>query len=251
MRSLFLVLTLLLLALPASAGEYGNGSGVVDSSGGGVTEANMDTLIGASGTDAGVVTRASDGSYFLTTITDLDALPAASAFATNTKFLCRENGESVDNACTGAQIRAGLITTANQLTVNAAGTVYSLTATSAAVDFGTTDPALTLTAAGTYLLVTDCVLRLNGATFAADRTVTMKLRRTNNTAADVTGGSRSYDTGTTTTITASLVHFNASAIYTTANADDSVTIFGDVSVVPTVGSLDVASCALRAVRLQQ
>lgn len=178
-------------------------------------------------------------------------LTAASTVDANTLFPCRENGETTDNKCTGTQVKAYTTTTANQLTTDAAGTVYSLTATPAAVDFGTTDPVITVSAAGTYLVVADCVLRLNGATFAADRTVTMKLRRTNNTAADLTGATRAYDTGAVSGLTATLAHFNVSAIYTTANANDSVTIFGDVSVVPTVGSLDVNSCSIRATRLQQ
>lgn len=179
-------------------------------------------------------------------------LPAASTVDANTLFPCRENGETTDNKCTGTQIKAYAgATTANQQTIDAVGTVYSLTATPAAVDFGTTDPVITVSAAGTYLIVADCVLRLNGATFAADRTVTMKLRRTNNTAADLTGATRAYDTGAVSGLTATLAHFNVSAIYTTANVNDSVTIFGDVSVVATVGSLDVNSCSIRAIRLQQ
>ena len=36
--------------------------------------------------------------------------------------------------------------------VYASGTAYSVTNSSAAVDFGTTDPSLTLTLPGTYLL---------------------------------------------------------------------------------------------------
>jgi hypothetical protein len=83
---------------------------------------------------------------------------------------------------------------ANPLSVYAAGTAYQLTASDAALDFGTTDPSLTLTKAGTYLLTARVRLDYNGATFSAVRTATLKLRRTNNTAADLSNGSAAAKT---------------------------------------------------------
>ncbi len=141
--------------------------------------------------------------------------------------------------------------TSNNLSVYAAGTAYSLTATPAALDFGTTDPTITLTQPGTYLILANCLLKYNGATFAASRTITLKLRRTNNTAADVTNGSAVIDTGVVTTLTSDLQYPAWWAIYTTPNANDIVTIFGDVSVVPTAGSLDTVAASIVAFRLQQ
>lgn len=44
-------------------------------------------------------------------------LTAASAFATNTVFPCRENGETQDNACTGAQV-VSLLSAATQTLTN-------------------------------------------------------------------------------------------------------------------------------------
>ncbi len=134
--------------------------------------------------------------------------------------------------------------------VYAAGTAYSLTNTAAALDFGTTDPSIVLNKAGTYLLFGRVNLKYNGATFAASRTVTLKLRRTNNTPADLTNGSMTALTDIVTTKTFSFGVFNLPPIlYTTAVLTDAITLFGDVSVVPTAGSLDAVEASIVAVRL--
>lgn len=134
--------------------------------------------------------------------------------------------------------------------VTAAGTAYVLTNTAAALDFGTTDPSLVINKAGTYLLLARFNLKYNGATFAAARTVTMKLRRTNNTPADLTGGTTVLTTDIITTKTFTFVAGGLPAvIYTTTNVDDAITIFGDVNTVPTAGSLDAVEANIVAVRL--
>lgn len=136
------------------------------------------------------------------------------------------------------------------LTVYAAGTAYALTNTAAALDFGTTDPSKVINKAGTYLLFPRVNLKYNAATFAASRTVTLKLRRTNNTAADLSNGSMTALTDIITTKTYTFGAFNLPpVIYTTTNLDDAITIFGDVSVVPTAGSLDAVEASIVAVRL--
>lgn len=138
----------------------------------------------------------------------------------------------------------------HDVTTFASGTAYSLTNTSAALTFGTSSPTLVLDKAGTYLLLGRVNLKYNGATFAATRAVTLKFRRTNNTPADLTGGSTTLATDIVTTKT-----FTFSAgmlppiVVTTANTNDIITIFGDVAVVPTAGSLDATEANIIAVRL--
>lgn len=134
--------------------------------------------------------------------------------------------------------------------VYASGTAYTLTNTSTALDFGTTDPSVTLTQPGTYLIFSRANLKYTGATFAASRTVTLKLSRTNNTAADVTNATATFltDIITTLTYTAGIVQLPP-VLYTTSNDSDVITIKGDVSVVPTAGSLDVTAAEIIAVRL--
>lgn len=131
-----------------------------------------------------------------------------------------------------------------------AGTVYSLTATSAALDFGTTDPAIVLNKAGTYMIQGRVNLQYTGATFAASRTVTLKLRRTNNTPADLTNGTSTLATAIVTTVTATFMIVQLPpVIYTTTVLTDAITIFGDVSVVPSAGNLQAMAASVIATRL--
>lgn len=140
--------------------------------------------------------------------------------------------------------------TFTKFTVYAAGTAYALTATPTALDFGTTDPATIITTAGTYLIFARVNLQLAGATFAASRTVTLKLRRTNNTAADLTNGSTALATGVTSTVTGTLAVVPlAPIVYTTTNTDDAITIFGDVSVIPTAGALNATEANIVMIRI--
>ena len=125
-----------------------------------------------------------------------------------------------------------------------------MTTTPALLDFGTTDPSLTITQPGTYLLLSRAELDYNGATFAASRTVTLKLRRTNNTAADVANSSLAAKTEITTTVTATFGDFVLPpVIYTTTNNNDIIQIFGSVDTGPSAGSLDASSADIVAIRL--
>lgn len=136
------------------------------------------------------------------------------------------------------------------LSAYSSGTVYALTATAALLNFGTTDPSITINVAGTYKISGTVVLNYNGATFAANRTVTLKLRRTNNTPADLTNGTTVVTTGIVTTTTETFVVVELpNIIYTTALTTDIIQIFGDVSVVPSAGSLDAVQANIMAVRL--
>lgn len=132
----------------------------------------------------------------------------------------------------------------------AAGTAYALTATPAALDFGTTDPAIVVGQAGTYLLRGRVLLRYNAATFAANRTVTLKFRRTNNTAADLTNGSTTLTTEIVTTFTSTWVECQLpELVYVTTNTDDALTIFADVNTIPTAGSLEATEAHIIAHRI--
>lgn len=136
------------------------------------------------------------------------------------------------------------------LAVYAAGTAYAMTASDAAVDFGTTDPALVLDSAGTYLIFGRANLKYNAATYAGSQTATIKLRRTNNTAADLANSSTVASLRIITAITDTVgVMPLAPVLYTTANADDSITLFGQLSAAPSAGSVDVTEASVVAIRL--
>lgn len=121
-----------------------------------------------------------------------------------------------------------------------AGTAYTFTATPTVIGLGTTNPAITLDKAGRWLLEAQVNLQENGATFASSRTVTCKLRRTNNTAGDITNGSIQLVTGVTSALTSQLGTAWLKCEYV-ASAGDAITIFGDVSVVPTAGNLQAVA----------
>lgn len=153
------------------------------------------------------------------------------------------------NVTTGQFLSAGARLGYN-LSAIAAGTAYSLTATTAAVDFGTTDPSITIDWAGTYLILANIHLKYNAATFGANQTVAIRLRRTNNTAAYLGSADNLATTAVITTITDTMGVFPVNPlIYTTTNTNDAVTIFSRVNATPSVGSLDVVEATIIAVRL--
>lgn len=134
--------------------------------------------------------------------------------------------------------------------VYSAGTAYTLTATPALLDFGTTDPSITLPTPGTWLIYGRAKIDYTGATFAAVRTVPIKLRRINNTAADLTNGSVTQSTNIVTTLTCTMGEFVIPPIiYITTNSDDNIQLFGSVSVLPTAGTIDVNEASIVAIRI--
>ena len=136
------------------------------------------------------------------------------------------------------------------VTAYAAGTVYTLTATSALIDFATTDPSVILDQAGTYLIISGANSKLNAATFAATQTATCKLRRTNNTAADITSATETVTLPIVTTTTSHAGTFNMPAIiYTTTNTDDIIQMWGIVSVLPSAGSISIQYAYVVAIKL--
>lgn len=136
------------------------------------------------------------------------------------------------------------------LSVYASGTAYQLTNTPALLDFGTTDPSLTITSPGTWLIFGRVRYDYTGATFAAVRTVTTKLRRTNNSATDLSNSSAGWATEIITTLTYTAMILDLQPIvYTTVNSDDILQLWGDVNIVPSAGSLDAVEASIIAIKL--
>ncbi len=136
------------------------------------------------------------------------------------------------------------------LTVYASGTVASLTSSDALVDFGTTDPTLVLDKPGTYMLMGRAMLKYNGATYAGSQTATVHLRRTNNTAADVSNATTTAQLRIITTVTDTVgVMPFPPVIYTTTNSNDSISIYGALSATPAAGSVDCTEASIVAIKL--
>jgi hypothetical protein len=153
------------------------------------------------------------------------------------------------NLASGTAYQLAGVALFNPRSVYAAGTVYTLTNVSAAVDFGTTDPIITVNAVGTYAIRAKVKVALNGATFAANQTLTVKLRRTNNTAADVANSSTTWVVPIVTTITNTLAVIELpEVLYTTALTTDTLQIFADISVVPSAGTISIDEASIVAIR---
>lgn len=133
-------------------------------------------------------------------------------------------------------------------TTYASGTAYTLTGSSAALDFGTTDPVLTINQTGTYLIMANVGLKYTAATYAGAQTVSLKLRRTNNTAADLSNGARTVELPVLTAFTGGDVMQLPGVVYT-ATSGDIITIFGILSATPSAGSITTDSAEVIAIRL--
>lgn len=121
-----------------------------------------------------------------------------------------------------------------------AGTAYSFTDTAAAVAFGTTSPAIVIPAAGTYRISGQLLIAYTGATVVAE-TATIKIRRTNNTAADLSAVVV-LDLPVATTLTNTYGIFAIPPFtYTTSATDDAVTIFANVSAALGAGTIDATA----------
>jgi hypothetical protein len=134
--------------------------------------------------------------------------------------------------------------------VYADGTAYTLTATPAKIDFGTTDPSITLTEAGTYLIYSRARIDYSAATLLGTQTVTTKLRRTNNTAADLTNSPAGFKTAIVTLFTGTAGILTGPMItYTTSNTNDVIELWGSISSTPTVGNITVPEADIMVVKL--
>lgn len=182
---------------------------------------------------------------------EVTAVPTATSVTV--KFLGYPgDGNPGDTVSSGSKVSpAGILSALTApLSVYASGTAYQLTATPALLALGTTIPSLTLTEAGTYLLLGRVRYDYNGATFAAVRTATTKLRRTNNTAADLPNTSTAFKTQIITTLTFTAGIFDVQpTVYATTNTDDVIQLWGSLDVVPSAGSMDCDEASIVAVKL--
>lgn len=169
----------------------------------------------------------------------LSALTATPSVAAGDLFYTVDVSDMTDDSsgssrkATAAQLQAYLQPSTKS--AYAAGTVYTLTATSALLDFGTTDPSITLDVDGRWLIEARANIQNNAATFAASRTVTVKVRDTTNSA-DVTNATDNFQTGTVTAVTGQAGNPQIAAELLVSGST-AVQLWGAVSVVPTAGSI--------------
>jgi hypothetical protein len=126
----------------------------------------------------------------------------------------------------------------------ATGTVYNLTNSYAAITFGTTSPTATLPSTGKWMVFANIQTAYAGATFAGLQNESFKIRRTNNTAADLTDSIRSQDLAVVTTLTEAGPSVMIGPIYYNGTSGDVLSVFGTVSAAPSVGNMTVTDCSI-------
>jgi hypothetical protein len=126
---------------------------------------------------------------------------------------------------------------------------YNLTTTPALIAPGSGTPSVTLATAGTYRMSARCVLSYAGATLVAGRVVTVKMRKTSGTPADLANGAADVSTGTVTLLTGPLAVVVTPDVRYTAAAGDVVSVFGSVSGGLSAGNLAVTAASLHAQRV--
>jgi len=132
------------------------------------------------------------------------------------------------------------------------GTGYDLTTTSAKIDFtgtGSTDPSITLTSPGTYLILSNVSVDYVALTTLAVTTCNFKVRRTNNTAADLTNAFANFKVPVITLLTQTAGDADIqAAIYTTTNSNDVLELWANRGAV-SVGSIRINQAWIAAIRI--
>jgi hypothetical protein len=131
------------------------------------------------------------------------------------------------------------------------GSGYNLTATYAKIDFGTTDPSFVITRPGTYLILVRGTCESNFI-LSTGGYIHFKVRRTNNGAADISPqeGLYYYDDATYAEFEGPHGLLVPPTIYTTANTDDNIEVWGKTDNLPSSGNISVAQMVITAVRLR-
>lgn len=209
------------------------------SSGGSVTvpQADWDSILHKPTINSGTVTSV--------------GLSMPSAFSVSNSPITTSGTLTVTGAGTNSQVidGTGALKTINTFTAYSSGTAYTLTTSSSKVDFGTNDPTITITSPGTYLITTNVRLEYSGLTTALNA-CTLKLRRTNNTASDLSNASTVFNVPTVTLLTGTGGDCDIPAIiYTTSNSNDVIEMWGNRSGGLTVGSILVGEASITAIKL--
>jgi hypothetical protein len=132
-----------------------------------------------------------------------------------------------------------------------AGTAYPFTNSNAQVAFGTTNVTLTLTKAGTYLLVARIHVVMASATYSTSQNFNVHVERTNNTPSSLTQPAITFTMPIMSTTTSQSVFFGYLGLgtYTTANTNDILDLFASVTGLPNTGALNLASAQLMALQI--
>lgn len=131
-----------------------------------------------------------------------------------------------------------------------AGTVFQFSGTSyGLLDFGTTDPAITIQNTGNYLITGKANFVARGATYGATNTYSIKLRRTSGTPADLTGSEAVNTIPIITTISEDLGIIDTRPVIYSATAGDVIQLWGILSATPSAGNVICDRADIVAIRI--
>lgn len=127
------------------------------------------------------------------------------------------------------------------------GVAFSLTTISQLLNIGTAPPSITLPNTLRYAIFGRVRLDWVGATIAVGKIVTVKLRRINNTAADL-GLTLGFTLPAATGLSTTAVVMNLPPwIYTPAQAGDNIELWGAIDTTPSPGDIKAVDTALVAI----
>lgn len=116
----------------------------------------------------------------------------------------------------------------------------------------TTSPAqilsstVTLPSTQSYILFATARFGYVGATYAGNQTLTVKIRRTNNSATDISNAVSTQVMAIVTTITYGLGQIEIPVVSYSGTAGDILQIFATVSATPSAGNVQAVECSLVA-----
>lgn len=133
------------------------------------------------------------------------------------------------------------------------GTPYNITTTPAKVDFtgaSSVDPSVVIPAPGTYVIMSNVRIDYAGLTNVAANTVSVKLRRTNNTATDIANATGDFTVPPVTLLTSTGGDCDISTVfYTTTNSNDIIEIWASRSASISVGNIVAGNAWIVAYRI--
>jgi hypothetical protein len=130
----------------------------------------------------------------------------------------------------------------------ATGTPYVLTNTPAQVQFGTTSPIITfIRANGKLIVLARAVVNFVNAVMSTERNITLKLRRTNHTAADIPNSSTVIKVGVSTSgqsMTGAVVELPPVEVTLSGTSGDVVELWASIDSLPDSGDIVIKEASI-------
>jgi hypothetical protein len=181
-----------------------------------------------------------------------NTLNHATVIGFHTNVLTVQSNGTVSTTGTYVGDGSGITNLLTSYTIQAGGTVATLPDSTAILNFGTTDPSMTITAAGTYMLQAGATLQYNA--WEPDinpSTVTIKVRRTSGSPDDVSGANVNFDLATTgAAYTGPLMVVTTPMVIYTSAGSETIQLWGDRGGDPVGGSIEARSAWITAIRIR-